>query len=77
MNAARLAVYIARNTTANIAHIFVINRAVNPLGESTWTDACEYYIEIIIIVSWSPLVIGVVALMYLKQHRPHDPVSPT
>lgn len=39
MNAARLAVYIAKNTTANIAQTFVINRAVNPRGESTWTAA--------------------------------------
>lgn len=35
MNAARLAVYIAKKTTANIAHTFVMNRAVNPRGEST------------------------------------------
>lgn len=30
---------MARNTTANIAHIFVIKRAVNPRGESTCTAA--------------------------------------
>lgn len=39
INAAKLAVYIARNTTANIAHMLVMKRAVKPLGESTCTDA--------------------------------------
>lgn len=31
--------YIAKKTTANIAQTLVINRAVNDLGESTWTAA--------------------------------------
>lgn len=39
MKAAKLAVYMARKTTANIAQTFVINLAVNPLGESTCTAA--------------------------------------
>lgn len=39
MNAAKFAVYIAKNTTANIAQTLVINRAVNPRGESTFTAA--------------------------------------
>lgn len=30
---------MAKNTTANIAHTLVMNLAVNPLGESTWTAA--------------------------------------
>lgn len=34
-----LPVYMARNTTANIAHMFVIKRAVKPRGESTCTAA--------------------------------------
>ena len=39
MKAAKLAVYMARKTTANMAQTLVIKRAVNPLGESTWTAA--------------------------------------
>lgn len=39
MKAAKLAVYMARKTTANMAQTLVMNRAVNPLGESTWTAA--------------------------------------
>lgn len=39
MKAARLAVYMAKNTTAKRAHTLVMKREVKPRGESTWTAA--------------------------------------
>lgn len=50
INAAKLAVYIARKTTANMAHMLVMKRAVKPRGESTCTDAWSHCMIIIVSV---------------------------
>jgi hypothetical protein len=72
MNAAKFAVYIAKKTTANIAHTFVMKREVKPRGESTCTAAYKTSIS----NNLHQFNVFLNKFCYLEENSPNQPIRP-